>query len=382
VLLLLGGLWLAAQLSAVIVAVVMALVLVGTLNPICAVLEARGASRTVSVLLVFTAILLGLGLVGFLTVPALISQVRELIEGAPEVQARLIGGLSRKQVTAGLARLVAGFKLQDFLPSGKQAFEYSSQVANVIGWSLTTLALTFYFLADPPSIQAAVYAVVPRRFHVRLARISLNLETIVGGYMRGQVITSVLMSLFIYVLLRLCRIHNPLPLAIFAGLTDVLPLIGGILGALPLVAAALPRGSATVLIVIASVVCYQEIENRLIIPRVYGRVLRLPAWALTVALLVGATLMGIVGALLALPVAAGLRMILEELRVDLPGDAVADPAVRERDEEVEDLYAELTQGAGAQTAASIALDIADSVRKADAADPTAASAPVVPGLEP
>jgi predicted PurR-regulated permease PerM len=222
--------------------------------------------------------------------------------------------------------------------------------------------------------------VVPRRYHVRLARITLNLETIVGGYMRGQVITSVLMTGFTYLLLKLCGIANPLPLAIFAGVTDVLPLIGGILGAVPLLVAALPHGSAVVAIVIASVVGYQEVENRLIIPRVYGQVLRLPAWAITLALLVGAKLMGIMGALLSLPIAAGARMILEELRIEFPGDGAVDPRILARDERVELLYAELAEGAGAGSSAGIALDIAERVREADAADPAvAAQVPVTPG---
>ena len=181
------------------------------------------------------------------------------------------------------------------------------------------------------------------------------------------------MGLFTYILLKICSVKNPLPLAVFAGVTDILPLIGGILGAIPLLVATLPRGSVMVGTVLVSVVIYQEIENRFIIPRVYGRVLRLPAWALTLALLIGAKLMGVIGALLSLPVAAGVRMILKELRVELPGDGAIDPQLRERDNQVENLYAELTAGAGAQTSAGIALDIADSVRRSDAADPADAA---------
>ena len=253
------------------------------------------------------------------------------------------------------------------LAVGKQALEFSSRAIEVVGWGLTTLALAFYILADPSSTQAALYAIVPRRFHIRLARIMLNLETIVGGYMRGQIITSVLMALFAYVLLRACGVKNPLPLAVFAGITDVLPLIGGFLGAVPLVAAALPRGTVIAVVVVVAFAAYQEIENRIIIPRVYGHVLRLPAWAITIALLIGAKLMGIVGALLSLPVAAGARMILEELRFELPGDGTVDPELRARDQRVENLYATLAAETGPATSAEIAIEIADSVRKADAA---------------
>jgi predicted PurR-regulated permease PerM len=376
-LLLVAVAWIAALLGPVILASIGALILVGTLNPLVGWMESRGLGRTMSIVLVFLAMTGILVLIGLLTVPALVVQIRDLVDGAPIMQRRLAERLGRSHLTLPMARAVQATNLQDLvIPSGKKAFEYSSEIVTAIGWGLTTLALAFYILADPSTSQAALYLVIPRRLHVRFARIMLNLETIVGGYMRGQIITSALMGIFTYVLLKICAVKNPLPLAVFAGVTDILPLIGGILGAIPLVVATLPRGSVIVVTVMVSVVIYQEIENRFIIPRVYGHVLRLPAWALTLALLIGAKLMGVIGALLSLPVAAGIRMIIEELRVELPGDGAIDPRLRERDNQAEDLYAELAAGAGAQTSAGIALDIADSVRRSDAADPAdAASVP-------
>jgi len=381
-LLLVAAVWIAALLGPVILSAVGALILVGTLNPLVGFLQGRGLARTRSVVLVFLAMIGFLVLIGLLTVPALFAQVRELIDGAPLMQQRLAERLGRSHLTWPLARAVEAANLQDLVPSGKIAFEYSSQIITTFGWGLTTLALAFYILADPSTTQAALYLLVPRRFHIRLARITLNLETIVGGYMRGQIITSALMGLFTYVLLRFCAVKNPLPLAVFAGITDILPLIGGILGAIPLVVATLPRGTVMVVTVVVSVVIYQELENRIIIPRVYGHVLRLPAWALTLALLIGAKLMGVMGALLSLPVAAGIRMVIEELRLELPGDGAIDPHLRERDDRVESLYAELAAGAGAETSAGIALDIADSVRRSDAEDPADAATVPFEGSKP
>jgi predicted PurR-regulated permease PerM len=360
--------WLAAQVWPVIVAVVVALILVGTLIPAVRALQRLGLGRTGGLAVIFLAMVAGLLLIGFVTIPALVDQLRQLADSAPEMQRKLVEQLERSHLTLPIATAVRRAKLQEILmPSTRQALEFSSRAIEVVGWGLTTLALAFYILADPSSTQAALYAIVPRRFHIRLARIMLNLETIVGGYMRGQIVTSVLMSLFAYVLLRVCNVKNPLPLAVFAGITDVLPLIGGVLGAVPLVAAALPRGTVIVVVVVIAFAAYQEVENRIIIPRVYGHVLRLPAWAITIALLLGAKLMGIVGALLSLPVAAGARMILEELRFELPGDGTVDQELRERDERVETLYAELSADTGPATSATIAIEIADSVRRADAA---------------
>ena len=303
------------------------------------------------------------------------------------MQERLAVRLTGSHLTEKLGGLVAAARLGDLIPSGKQAFAYTSEAVVVVGWGLTTFALAFYFLADPSTVNAAVYGVVPRRFHVRLARISLNLETIVGGYMRGQIITSVLMTAFTFVLLKVCAIKNPLPLAHLRRHHRRVaahrrhprrraPAGGGA-----------THGTAVVAIVLVGVVAYQEVEKRIIIPRVYGRSLRLPAWAITLALLVGAKLMGITGALLALPVAAGIRMILLELRVELPGDSGGvNPQILARDQRVETLYEELAQGVGAAASSGIALEIAEKVRDADAAGSTkpaaeaaAAAVPVTGG---
>jgi hypothetical protein len=115
---------------------------------------------------------------------------------------------------------------------------------------------------------------------------------------------------------------------------------------------------------VALVILYQELENRVIVPRVYGRVLRLDAVAVTLALLVGGQLGGVLGALLALPIAAGLRMIVEELRVELPGQPgdASDPRARD-EQRAEETYAALTAGAPAQEAAVVAVAIADEIRR-------------------
>ena len=159
----------------------------------------------------------------------------------------------------------------------------------------------------------------------------INLETIVGGYIRGQVLTSVFMGIFVFGLLTVCRIPNAIALAVFAGLADVLPYVGVFLSVGPAVMAALPAGLATTLVVLVAMLAYEEFESRFLVPRIYGRALRLPSSVVLVALLAGGTLMGIVGALLALPVAAAVRMLIDELRVELPGevqDDAEDPRAR------------------------------------------------------
>src|SRR6185503_14330530 len=117
---------------------------------------------------------------------------------------------------------------------------------------------------------------VPRHQHVKLSRILLELKVIVGGYMRGQAITSLAITVFTFGLLTAFHVDDALALAMFAGLTDVIPFIGGYLASAPAIASVSSNGTAALLIVAAAMFLYQEFESRILVPRVYGRTLRLP----------------------------------------------------------------------------------------------------------
>jgi predicted PurR-regulated permease PerM len=212
---------------------------------------------------------------------------------------------------------------------------YATKALEVIAYSVTSLFLALYLIVDRDRMRGGAFALIPRAYHVRLSRVLLNLQTIVGGYMRGQIITSVMMAVFTFAVLTIARVPNAIALSIFAAVVDVLRYVGAFLVCVPAALASLPRGTTTALVVFFVLGLYQEIETRFIVPRIYGKVLRLPSATVMIALLVGGKLMGILGALLALPIAAGIRMVVAELRVDLPGEDVDDTEVRKVDEREE-----------------------------------------------
>jgi predicted PurR-regulated permease PerM len=180
-------------------------------------------------------------------------------------------------------------------------------------------------------------------------------------------LTSLLISIFTFVLLTACGVENALALAVFAGLADVLPYIGPVLSVAPAVLAALPRGPGIAIAVLVLMVAYEQFESRVLIPRIYGRALRLPSSVVLFALLAGGTLMGILGAFLALPVAATVMMLIEELRVDLPGEQElpANTLLRETDDRGEEEYERRSHGVGAKQAEGIAAEISADRRRDD-----------------
>lgn len=360
-----GGLWLLVRLWPVLLVVAVSLILVGTLNPIVGSLQRRGLRRGTAVamtLLTLAAVFAGLALV---TAPALWSELVRVVHDLPKLQDRMAVWLERSEFTTPLAASIRRADPTKLLfASSREAVDMSTRFGTRVGYAATTVALAVYMLVDPERSQGALYAVVPRQYHVRLARVLLNLETIVGGYVRGQILTSAAIGVYVFALLTAFRMQSALAFAVFAAVADVVPLVGGALTLIPIALAALPHGTVFAVILVTLVVVYQEFENRILVPRIYGRVLRLDAVAVTLALLVGGQLLGVIGALLALPLAAGLRMVVEELRVGLPGQPGDHSDARARDEQrAEETYAALTAGAPAEKAAVVAVAIADEIRK-------------------
>ncbi len=199
-------------------------------------------------------------------------------------------------------------------------FSYSSRIAEIFAYSAGAFFLALYMMIDRNRLRGGLYAVVPRSHHIRLSHILWNMETIVGGYILGQMITSALMTAFVFVLLTAFRVPNALAIAVFAGLADVLPYIGVFLSMGPTVLATLTQGPAVTIIVLVLMLAYEEFESRVLVPRIYGRAMRLPSSVILFSLLAGAALMGVMGAFLALPVAATIRMLIEEFGGGLPGE--------------------------------------------------------------
>ncbi len=359
-----AGVWVFLQLHAIALLLVVALVFAGTFNPMVEWMERRGLKRIYALTLLLVALLLVTALLIVFTVPPLLEQLAQIVRDAPRHRDQLIVLLQQREFTAPLARAVQNAGLeQAFARIESGLVGYTPRIVTALGWAVTTLFLAFYLLADGKRTQGALYAVVPRAYHMRLARILQNLEAIVGGYMRGQLITSVVIGVFTFVLLVICHVPNALSLALLAALVDVIPLIGGLLATAPAVLSALSVGVPTGIVVLVALVVYQEFENRVLIPPVYEHTLRLAPTTIVLALLAGGILQGVIGALLALPIAAGLQMTLQELRVEMPGDDSDDRSALAKDAKTEAAYERMSAGATAPEAGQIARNLAHDIRE-------------------
>jgi predicted PurR-regulated permease PerM len=356
--------WLLIRVWQIILLLVIALVLAGTLSPILAWLERHKIKRPLGLMIVLIGMIALISGLGALVVPALASQISAVVSNAPQMRSQFADSLATIPGLTNAAQVVREAELSGYVATiGGQALTYAAVALQSVFYAIMALVLAIYLLADQERVQGFMFALLPRRYHLRSARVLLDMETIVGGYVRGQALTSILIAVFTWIVLAALGVPNALALAVIAGFADLIPLIGPILAVAPPVLAALTQGPITAIVALVLLVIYNQIENHILIPRVYGQTMRLSPVAVIVSLLVGGALLGVVGALLALPIAAGIRVLIEDLRIELPGEQPGEQSQRANQDEAEARYAEQAEGATAIEAAVMATTFAEQLQE-------------------
>jgi predicted PurR-regulated permease PerM len=177
------------------------------------------------------------------------------------------------------------------------------------------MVLSIYFLAGLPQIKMFGYRLVPHSRRPRVILIGDEIFAKVGGYVLGNFITSVIAGLGTYIWLLAWGVPYPLLLGMFVAILDLIPVIGSTIGGIVVSLVALTVSLPVALATLAFYVGYRLAEDYLIVPRIMGRTVELPAIVSLVAVLIGGVLLGIVGALVAIPVAAAVRLLLHEIAI-------------------------------------------------------------------
>jgi len=301
----------------ILVQVLVALFITVSLEPAVHWLTSRGMRRGLAVTTIFV-VAFG-ALLAFLisVIPSLVAQGRELIDDLP-------GYLADLQARSGQFReLNDRFNLSSQLqgmigsvPSriGTGVLGFTGRLFGALFSALTILVFTAYFMADLPRIRNGLVWLFPAERRPRVKQVVDLVVDKVGGYMIGNIIISIVAGVCSYVAFRLLGVRFAVPLAVLVAVFDMIPMIGATLGAIVGVLVALftrPLWPTTVLVA-AYFIAYQQIENYLIAPRVLKTTVDIGAAAVLLAGLIGATLLGLVGALMAIPVAAALNVLLNE----------------------------------------------------------------------
>lgn len=354
-----AGCWLLIRVWQIILLLVIALVLAGTLSPVLTWLEKHRVKRPFGLVLLLLSLIGAIIGLGALVIPSLASQLTSAVNSIPQMRDQLANSLMRVPGLTNTAQSIRNAEPSGLWTTlGKDILTYAAVAAQSLFYVIMAVVLAFYLLADHERVQGFLFALLPRRYHLRSARVLLDMETIVGGYVRGQLLTSVLIGAFTFIVLAVLGVPNALALAVIAAFADLIPLIGPILAVAPPVLVALTQGPVVGIVTLVLLVLYNQIENHILIPRVYGQAMRLSPVAVIVSLLIGGALLGVVGALLALPIAAGIRVLVEDLRIELPGEQPGEQMERATQDAAENRYAQQSTGASAIEAAVLATALA------------------------
>ena len=209
-------------------------------------------------------------------------------------------------------------KLAQDLPQriGMSVLTFFRRFLGVLASTLLVLVLSIYFMASLPRIRRAVPRLFPQRFQQRVHVVADVVVDKVGSYMIGGLFVSSIASIVAYLILTVFRVPASLPLALLVFLCAFIPLIGASLGALIcFLVASIANGLwPSGVLVLACFIVYQQLENYLIAPRVMQGRMDLPAVAVLLAGLLGGTMLGLIGALMAIPIAAAVKAIIWEVR--------------------------------------------------------------------
>jgi predicted PurR-regulated permease PerM len=308
------GLWLLWYLRNVIIILFVVALLVAAFSPTVERLYKKKVPRILSVLLIYLGVALLFALMIYLIVPPVTLQIKEFTHNLPVFIEKA-------------SPIYSQFK--EYLPAFQQSLEHITSTLNKLTtnlWSaaltlfgglisfVTILVLTFYILIGKESIESVLISFLPWDHKDRIIRVFQRVGKKIGAWVRGQLILCLIIALATSIILAILRVPYALILAILAGMLEIIPTIGPILSAIPAILLALTISPMTAFIVAICYLGVQQLESQILVPKIMGKAVGLSPVIVIIALLVGAKLFGIAGAVLAIPIAAAIQVLVSELR--------------------------------------------------------------------
>ncbi|MGA0113774.1 MAG: AI-2E family transporter [Candidatus Nanopelagicaceae bacterium] len=307
--------------SQVFVLIVISLFLAMGLNPAVQALQSKKLSRTSAVGMVVLSALAVVALFALVVVPPVFKQANELIDSAPQLLDSLRNNNTLNQLNNeyGLIDSLQE-KFETWISNGQL---FTGAFGGVLGVgrtvlsgafsALTVMVLTLYFLASLPSVTKIFYRLAPASRRERVSRIGDAIISRVGAFVGSQVLIAALAAVFVFCLSLALELPYAAALGMVILFVALIPLIGHFIGASIVTLVALTQSPSKAILAILLYTLYVQIENYLITPRIMKRSLSIPGLVTIVAALLGTSLLGLVGGLLAVPIAAATLLIMDEV---------------------------------------------------------------------
>ncbi|MBG0826325.1 AI-2E family transporter [Planomonospora sp. ID67723] len=306
-----------ASAGSMIILIVVSLFLAVGLNPAVEALQRRNLSRLLAITVVFLGVIALFVVFGLAVVPPLTTQFTQFVDNVPQY----VQELQNNRIIRDLdQRFQLLEKLQQYVTSGDFGTQMfggvlglGSVLLGAVFNSLTVLVLTLYFLGSLTSIKEMGYRLVPRSRRTRTRLLGDEIIQRIGGYVAGNLIVSLIAGVTTFTFLSIMRVPYALALALIVALTDLIPMVGAFIGAGVASLVGFFVSPTVGIVCVVFFTLYQQVENYLIAPKVMLSSVDVPPLATVVSALLGGALLGVVGALLGIPMAAAVLLILREV---------------------------------------------------------------------
>jgi predicted PurR-regulated permease PerM len=307
--------------SQIFVLILIALFLATGLNPAVEALRKRNMSRSTAVTVIFSSVILFVIFFALVVVPPVISQGPNLIENAPQLLQDLMKNETINQLNTQFGLIdTLQEKLKTITSDGTLLI---STFGGVIGvgksvlsgffTALTILVLTLYFITSLPQAVNLGLSLVPASRRDRVGVLTNAIIARVGAFVGSQILIAAMAAVFVVILATVLGMPSPFAIGMIVLVAALIPLIGHFIGATIVTLIALTQSVVIGVIAFVAYIVYVQIENYVVTPRIMKRALNVPGAVTIVAALIGSSLLGLVGGLLAVPVAASIILILDEV---------------------------------------------------------------------
>ncbi len=310
-----------ASVSQIFVLILIALFLATGLNPAVEALRKRNLSRNAAVTVIFSSVILFVIFFSLVVIPPVISQGTNLIDSAPQLLQDLMKNETINQLNTQYGLIDT---LQERLKSvTSDGTLLISTFGGVIGvgksvlsgffTALTILVLTLYFITSLPQAVNLGLSLVPASRRDRVGLLTIAIIARVGSFVGSQILIAAMAAVFVTILSTILGLPSPIAIGMFVLVAALIPLIGHFIGAGIFTLIALSQSLVIGIVAFVAYVVYVQIENYVVTPRIMKRTLSVPGAVTIIAALIGSSLLGLVGGLLAVPVAASIILILDEV---------------------------------------------------------------------
>jgi predicted PurR-regulated permease PerM len=310
--------WLAIELRALVLTVFIAFIVATAIRPVVGKVQKYKIPRSISIPVIYLIIIFTFSLMIFIIGKTLTTELIALGKDLPSIinnlqsQIPFFAQFDLSSYTENTSTALASLG-KDFGGNINLALKAFNNVFDIFTSLLTMIVISLYLTLDLDGIMKNITKFVPKENRDQFMKIYFKVEDQVGAWLRGQLFLMLLIGVIMYIILKVLGVPFALPLAIFAGLMEILPIIGPLVFSAVMIIVAFTVSPFTAITVAIACLITQQLEAHVIVPLTMKKAVGLSPVTTIIAIIAGGTLLGVIGALLAVPIAAVISAVIQDL---------------------------------------------------------------------